>query len=215
MRGGAPLPVLTERDFQSKNGFLTSVWGPSLWFVLHMISLNYSTHPTATQRREYQKFFDSLQHVLPCGICRDNLHSNLKCTQYGPHVFKNRNTLSRFVHRLHNCVNGMLGKDKCKMSYKDMRNMYENFRARCSLQTSSEVMPSVDRDKKEGGCTVPVTGLKSKCTLRIVPINCGSKPMEIDERCLLRRCDNTPLMRCPSKRPRTCKMNKGSSSRRN
>ena len=191
--GGAPsalASVFKSSDFDSKNGFLTSVWGPSLWFVLHIISLNYATAPSVRQRREYQAFFDSLKHVLPCGICRENLGKNLKCTGYGPHVFKNRATLSKFVHKLHNCVNGMLGKDKCEMSYHDMRKMYENFRARCSLTHSSK--NSSKRGRKhsagEGGCTDPVTGVKSKCTLRIVPIDYCANSMEIDKRCIMRKC---------------------------
>ena len=180
-------PEFLKTDFNSKNGFLTSVWGPSLWFVLHIISLNYPMAPSARNRREYRKFFDSLQHVLPCGICRDNLCRNLKCTGYGPHVFKSRSTLSRFVHKLHNCVSGMLGKDKCKLSYKDMRKMYENFRARCSLKNSSR---RATRKKRagEGGCTDPVSGIKSKCTLRIVPIDYCTSSIEIDKRCILRKC---------------------------
>jgi len=181
--GGRRNALFSKKNFNSKNGFLTSVWGPSMWFTLHLISLNFPVAPTNRQRREYKKFFDSLQHVLPCGICRENLGNNFQCTGYGKHVFKNRDTLSRFVHELHNCVNRMLGKEECRMNYADMRHTYENFRARCNL-TDADGKKESHKKKKEGGCTDPITGVKSKCTLRIVPVDYCTSSLHIDKRCI-------------------------------
>ena len=196
--------VFRTEDYKSDNGFLTSVWGPSLWFTLHIISLNYPTQPTDEDKKNYKKFFDSLQHVLPCGICRKNLYSNLSCTGYGPHVFANRTSLARYVHKLHQCVNKMLGK-KCTVSFDEMRSTFENFRARCNLASNSNnpVCRSLreqalrttrrtrrnkkSRSAKEGGCTDPITGIKSKCTLQIVPIDRCVDSLNIDDQCLCRR----------------------------
>jgi len=124
-------PFNTE-DLNSNDGFLTYVWGPSLWMTLHTISFNYPCHPTKAQKKQYRAFFDSLQHVLPCGKCRTNLIDNLKSTNYNKDVFQNRETLSKWVYDLHVCVNSMLGKDT-KTSYEEVRHTYEHFRARCSL----------------------------------------------------------------------------------
>lgn len=200
--------VFRSDDYKSDNGFLTSVWGPSLWFTLHIISLNYPTDPTAEDKRQYKKFFDSLQHVLPCGICRQNLCSNLSCTGYGPHVFDSRTTLARFVHKLHQCVNKMLGK-KYTVPFEEMRDTYENFRARCNLASNSKSATCRrlrereqrkannnnntrrtrrrTRAAKEGGCTDPITGIKSKCTLQIVPIDRCVDSLNIDAQCLCKR----------------------------
>lgn len=185
----------TPSDFDSNDGFLTYVWGPGFWMTLHTISLNYPTHPTAVQRRQYKRFFDSLQHVLPCGKCRDNLTQNLKTTRYGTRVFENRDTLSRWVYDLHSTINTMLGKTN-PMTYSQMRHMYENFRARCGVRAPTSARrrrrSSTRRARgggaaAEDGCTVRVKGIPSKCILRIVPARSRSATMKVDRRCLCRR----------------------------
>ena len=35
--------TFNNKDYNSKDGMLTSVWGPSLWHSLHAISFNYPT----------------------------------------------------------------------------------------------------------------------------------------------------------------------------
>ena len=198
-------------DFKSANGFLTTIWGPSLWMLLHTISLNYPCNPTSEQRTYYKKFFDSLQYVLPCGKCRENLKGNLKATNYGPHIFKNRETLSKWVYSLHSNVNKMLNKPN-HMSYNEMRQMYEHFRARCStvrnvqsklvcknaaaFNTASKMIGggktrhfSRRRTTKHDGCTEPLSGIKSQCVLRIIPVKYGKRnsSLSIDSRCYRRK----------------------------
>lgn len=207
-----PTPFTTQ-DLNSNDGFLTYVWGPGFWMTLHTISMNYPTHPTSAQRSQYRVFFNSLRHVLPCGKCRDNLVDNLATTRYGARVFKNRDTLSRWVYDLHKCVNTMLGKPT-KVSYEEMRQTYEHFRARCGMTQSAKPGRTIRANTMIGGarssktknntkiknntksqhtapqghsgCTVPVTGVKSKCLLRIVPVASRSKTMRVDKRCLCR-----------------------------
>ena len=41
----------TKEDFQSKDGMLTYVWGPSMWHSLHTISFNYPINPTLEEKR--------------------------------------------------------------------------------------------------------------------------------------------------------------------
>lgn len=190
--------VFQPDDFKSNDGFLTYVWGPSLWMTLHTVSFNYPCQPTTQQKKQYKRFFDSLKHVLPCGACRNNLLSNLSSTKYSDGVFRNRETLSRWVYELHKCVNAMLGKDT-PVSYEDVRHTYENFRARCSLshalvgggkQRSTRKRKRKHRTTRiESGCTVPLTGVKSKCELRIVPLCKRSPTMKIDRRCICRRSE--------------------------
>ena len=166
---------------------MTAIWGPSMWLVLHMISFNYPCNPNANQKRQYMCFFNSLKHVLPCGKCRTNLTDNFKCTHYGPHVFKNRNSLSKWVYNLHCCVNDMLHK-KTPYSYEDTRARFENFRARCR---DSDINKTINKttNKIEDGCTDPVNGRRSKCLLMIKPVEeChSSETLNIDERCLCQR----------------------------
>ena len=37
--------IYTQKNFKSNDGMLTSVWGPSLWHVLHCMSFNYPIKP--------------------------------------------------------------------------------------------------------------------------------------------------------------------------
>ena len=38
--------VFKQQDYESSDGMLTYVWGPSLWHFLHTMSFNYPVNPT-------------------------------------------------------------------------------------------------------------------------------------------------------------------------
>ena len=86
---------------KSKQGLQTSVWGPHMWFMLHVISFNYPLTPSKENKKNYKSFFNSLDNILPCRSCRENLRENKKNTNYGMNVFKNRRTLSYWVYECH------------------------------------------------------------------------------------------------------------------
>jgi hypothetical protein len=166
--------VFTEKDYNSGDGMITSIWGPPMWHILHTISFNYPVNPTEEQKKYYYKFYHNLKHILPCKYCRDNLKNNLKKLPMTMDVFKSRETLSRYIYDLHECVNTMLGK-KSGLSYEDVRERYENFRSRC---LSNPKIKGI-----ESGCTEPKYGVKSKCVLNIVPRDERKKSLKIDPRC--------------------------------
>jgi hypothetical protein len=86
--------VFKKGDFYSGDGFLTSVWGPSQWHMLHTISFNYPVEPTLEQKHQYRDYILSLQNVLPCGNCRKNLKMNLKQAPLTMNDLKNRDTFN-------------------------------------------------------------------------------------------------------------------------
>ena len=122
--------IFTRKQYMSGDGMLTAVWGPSMWHYLHTMSFNYPVSPTKEDKENYKKFILNLRNVLPCKYCRQNLRSNLKAHPLKPCHMKNRETFSRFVYKLHETVNKMLGK-KSGLSYCDVRERYEHFRSRC------------------------------------------------------------------------------------
>lgn len=143
---------------KSKQGFQTAVWGPPMWFTLHIISFNYPLKPSKEDKKNYKSFFDSLDNILPCKACRENLRENKKNTNYGMHVFKNRRSLSYWVYQLHEEVNKLLGKES-KLKYEDIVPMYEILRAKCKTMK-----------KTHEGCIDPTLyGTKSYCNLMIMP----------------------------------------------
>ena len=57
--------VFSQEDYNSNDGFLTSIWGNSAWHLLHTISFNYPVNPTPKDKNHYRNFILSLQNVLP------------------------------------------------------------------------------------------------------------------------------------------------------
>lgn len=178
--------VYSNQHYQSNDGMLTSVWGPSTWHLLHTMSFNYPIQPTCDDKSNYMNFILSLQTILPCGKCRLNLKKNFKRLPLKLKHMESRHTFSLYVYKLHEVVNKMLNK-KSGLSYEDVRERYEHFRARCkqtkedleklkmessdktSLDKTSSDKTSSGKTSLEKGCTEPIHGYKAKCILKIVP----------------------------------------------
>jgi len=168
-------------DYNSNDGMLTSVWGPPLWHVLHSMSFNYPVNPSKSERQHYRDFILSLKWTLPCGKCRTNLVNNLKSLPIEMKHMKSRDTFSRYVYDLHEVINTML-KKKSSLTYEDVRERYEHFRARCT----ESVKEHDKRIKKEieSGCVEPLYGKKSKCVLKIIPDDEKCESIQIDDKCI-------------------------------
>ena len=65
-----------KKDFYSGDGFLTTIWGPVQWHMLHTISFNYPVAPTDQDRKHYKEFILNMQYTLPCKYCRMNIVKN-------------------------------------------------------------------------------------------------------------------------------------------
>jgi len=143
--------------YNARNGFISTIWGPALWVVIHCISLNFPLSPTEENRTYYRTWFEGLRHVLPCATCRSNFQTNLRAIHYDPvRDLRSRRTFSNMVYRLHNTIREMQGKPTT-MTYRECVQHYERFRA-------TDCQPNVG--DIEGGCVgkQPVT-----CTLQIRP----------------------------------------------
>lgn len=169
--------VYKKIEYESGDGMLTTVWGPSLWHYLHTMSFNYPNQPSAQDKRQYRDFIIGLRNVLPCKHCRTNLKKNFKVLPLRLSNMVNRETFSRYIYNLHELVNKMLGK-KSGLSYCDVRERYEHFRSRCANTTELNV---------ESGCTEPLYGKKAKCVLQIVPQERKCETIQIDKQTRKRR----------------------------
>jgi hypothetical protein len=171
-------------DYNSGDGMLTSVWGPPLWHVLHTMSFNYPVKPTKEQQKYYFDFFNDLKNVLPCKYCRDNYCLNLEKLPITKLVLKNRENFSKWLYNLHEEVNNNLGK-KSGLTFDEVRDRYEHFRSRCLTDPKNKKI--ITNKNTEKGCTEPLYGIKSKCTLNIVPKNKKTNSFNIDKKCKLIR----------------------------
>ena len=183
--------IYTKKHYQSGDGMVTSVWGPPLWHYLHTMSFNYPVKPTAADKRHYKNFILSLRYVLPCRYCRENLSKNLKALPLTNKEMRSRSSFSRWVFKLHELINTMLGK-KSGLKYCDVRERYEHFRSRCTndkkFSTKKvEAAARKTRKKKEKGCTEPLYGAKSKCIVKIVPKSVRGKSFQMDKKCKKKR----------------------------
>lgn len=184
--------VYTRKHYNSGDGMLTYVWGPPMWHFLHTMSFNYPVSPTCEQKQQYYDFIISLKYILPCGKCRANLCKNFKAHPLRKSDLESRHSLSLYIYKLHEVVNKMLNK-KSDLSYQDVRERYEHFRARCVQPVNEVAGENVEQkykdktDKDERGCTEPLYGDKAKCVLKIVPLEDKCKTLEIDNRCIKKR----------------------------
>jgi len=167
------MSTYSDKEYKSGQGMLTTVWGPSLWHFLHTMSFNYPNEPTPEQKKQYMNFIISLKNILPCKYCRINLIKNFKALPLKMASMKNRETFSKYIYDLHEHINTMLGK-KSNLSYEDIRERYEHFRARCSVK----------KVVKEKGCTESLyKGEKSKCIIKIVPQSKKCNTFQMNKSC--------------------------------
>ena len=185
-RSKETITVYSNQDYESNDGMLVSVWGPSAWHFLHTMSFNYPVHPTDEDKTHYMDYVLNLQHVLPCGKCRKNLVKNFKKLPLTISTMENRKTFSKYVYDLHEVINKMLHK-KSNLSYDMVRERYEHYRARCTKKRARFSKKGSNNKKKEKGCIVPLYGEKSKCVLQIVPQDMKCETFQIDDKCVKKR----------------------------
>jgi hypothetical protein len=178
--------VFKKKDYLSGDGMLTSIWGPSMWHFLHIMSFNYPINPTTEDKHNYRNFILGLRYVLPCKYCRQNLTNNLKSDPLNMCDMKSRDTFSRYIYKLHETINKLLGK-KSGLSYCDVRERYEHFRSRCTDENPKILNIKKTLKKKEKGCTEPLYGKKAKCIIKIVPQDEKCKTLQIDKKCIKTR----------------------------
>lgn len=183
--------IYDKTDYSSNDGMLTTIWGPGIWHYLHTMSFNYPVNPTSEDKRHYRNFVLELKYVLPCGKCRKNLVKTLKKHPLNMSDMKSRETFSKYVYDLHEYVNKMLNK-KSGLSYDDVRERYEHFRARCVFPVKQMKRCTRNKTRKgsktpDKGCVVPLYGNKAKCVLQIIPQEVKCDTLQIDERCVKRK----------------------------
>jgi hypothetical protein len=125
------------------------------------------------------------------------LKTNLKANPLKMSDMENRDSFSRFIYKLHETVNKLLGK-KSGLTYCDIRERYEHFRSRCTQDDKPKIltpqMLKLNKSKtmkkgksKEKGCTEPLYGKKAKCVIKIVPQEEKCKTLQIDRKCIKTR----------------------------
>lgn len=98
-------------------------WGPKMWYTLHVISLQYPDNPSNEEKKAAFNLIYSLEHLLPCTICKDHLRGHLSKNPLTFDQLSNKNTFSKYVYDLHENVNKQLGKSS-KIKFEDIKKLY-------------------------------------------------------------------------------------------
>ena len=88
-------------------GVSPKYWGREAWKFIHWVALTYPNKPTEKDKKNYLRFFESLQDVLPCPICAEHFRQNMKSH---PIKLDNNRTLFNWTVDIHNIVNKQNGK---------------------------------------------------------------------------------------------------------
>ncbi len=99
------------------------IWGSSGWTLLHGLSF---------QHKVPYKWFLNLQHILPCGTCRENFKAHVAA------IGSSHKDVRRWVYELHKRVNDMKG--KTSPSYQEVVSYWKS---REPLKWS-EIIPFLD-----------------------------------------------------------------------
>lgn len=98
-------------------------WGPLFWQLGHLVSFAYPlASPTAQQREQTARFYESLASVVPCDECKTDYAAILANDSVRPHL-DGRESLSRWFYNVHNKVNAKLGKP-ISLSYDEVKQRY-------------------------------------------------------------------------------------------
>lgn len=89
--------------------FPPELWGPFFWHTIHIVALGYPKDPTYSDKKAAKEFFESLQHLIPCSICRNHYTKHIQSTPITPSL-DTREHLIQWTIDIHNEVNKMLKK---------------------------------------------------------------------------------------------------------
>ena len=85
------------------------VWGPFFWHTIHITALGYPSEPTYQHKKAAKEFYESLNILIPCPLCREHYAQHLEKFPITPHLDR-RTDLFKWTVLLHNEVNRLLKK---------------------------------------------------------------------------------------------------------
>ena len=132
-------------DDSKNNGLITKIWGEHAWEFFHSVTFGFPVSPSDEQRQKYKMFFMTAGDVLPCKYCRESYGEFIRTDPDAKLTdidLENRDTLTKWLFRLHDRVNKKLG-ITYNLSYENVCDKYESYRAKC--------IPA------EKGCNMPIS----------------------------------------------------------
>jgi hypothetical protein len=108
----------------------TRFWGPSGWKLLHTITFAYPQNPVVEDKRNMNRFLETLPYILPCKFCRASLTEYYEKHPY-ENALESRAKFTHWLYKIHNEVNAKLREQNLNPSsdptFQDVKHFYENF----------------------------------------------------------------------------------------
>ena len=108
----------------AEGGASPAVWGPPVWFAIHMLALMYPREPSKKERVGIKQFFVGLQKVLPCDDCRRHFAEEL--ARMDQTVFDSRDSLFAWTVAFHDKVSARTHSTQPRHSLAYWRRYYKN-----------------------------------------------------------------------------------------
>jgi len=112
------------------------IWGPKFWFSLHSVTFDYPLNPDISEKIRIKDFFNSLEYILPCRICRVNYSKHIREIPIENNL-DSRKKLVYWLIDIHNSVNAINGKPL--LGYDEVIKIYERiYKKKIILEENSE-----------------------------------------------------------------------------
>lgn len=132
------------------------VWGPFFWHTMHIVAIGYPSEPNYVNKKAAKEFYESLEILIPCPICREHYAEHLKKFPITPHL-DSRSDLFKWTVVLHNAVNKNLGKPE--FSEHDSIEFYKRIGARGKSPVLSHIeLEEIDLKSLMKGVGIGVGG---------------------------------------------------------
>ena len=92
-------------------------WGGQLWDIMHIMAAKAPLELDVDRQLSFKEFLEGLPFLLPCSDCAEHCDKMLEENPLTEEDLQGRNSLSLYIHKLHNLVNKRLGKPEKPVSY--------------------------------------------------------------------------------------------------
>ena len=125
------------------------IWGPKFWFSLHSVTFDYPFRPDISEKIRIRDFFNSLEYILPCKICRVNYSKHIREIPIENNL-GSRKKLVYWLIDIHNRVNAI--NNKPLLSYDEVISIYEQiYRKNIILEENDEDQNIIPNNKDNKG----------------------------------------------------------------
>ena len=103
-----------------------TIWGPHYWFFLHTATMTYPLKANDVVKKKYYDFIQNLPLFIPNETISKSFQGILDTYPVSPYL-DTRDSLTRWMHFIHNKMNKRLGKREISIT-KFYEDYYENYK---------------------------------------------------------------------------------------